>query len=58
MADNSLDRPQSYVVHFIRTLAGELRCRVTDVLTRESWIVEEGDELRMRLVAKSTAPKR
>ncbi|HEV3089025.1 MAG TPA: hypothetical protein VGX96_17570 [Candidatus Elarobacter sp.] len=35
----------SVVLNFLKTPGGELRCRATDVRTRESWLVESGTEL-------------
>jgi hypothetical protein len=46
------DRPDSFVVVFFRTNAGELRCRVTAVVTRETWIVEHASDLRQLLVER------
>jgi hypothetical protein len=50
------DRPDSFVVVFFRTNAGELRCRVTAVVTRETWIVEHAADLRQLLVEQHTQP--
>ena len=53
MATDRFDQPRSFVVHILRTNSGETRCRVTDVATRESWIVERAEELITHLVTKS-----
>ena|GEM_PF-5611734 len=44
------DNADSFVVVFFRTNAGELRCRVTAVITRESWVVDHAANLRQLLV--------
>lgn len=48
MPDDSgtLDYPRSVVVCFLRTPDGMLRCRVTDVVTRQSWMLDGARELR------------
>jgi hypothetical protein len=40
---------QSFVLRFVRSVAGGLRCRVTDVASRAMWAAKQPDELR-RLV--------
>jgi hypothetical protein len=47
----------SFVVVFFRTKAGELHCRVTEVGTRETWIVRSATELRRLLVEQRSASK-
>ena len=45
--------PSSFVVVFFHTKAGELCCRVTDVFSRKTWIIEGAPSL-WRLLAKQS----
>jgi hypothetical protein len=47
--------PGSFVVMFFRTKTGELRCRVTDVVTRETWIASSASSLWRMLVERQPA---
>jgi hypothetical protein len=47
--------PGNFVVVFFYTRAGELNCRVTDVVARKTWIVEEAPTL-WRFLATPRAP--
>jgi hypothetical protein len=46
------EQPGSYVVMFFRTKSGELRCRVTDVLSRESWIANAASDAWRLLIER------
>jgi hypothetical protein len=46
------EMPGSFVVVFFRTRAGELRCRVTDVVTRETWVASAANSLWQLLVER------
>jgi hypothetical protein len=53
------EMPGSFVVVFFRTSTGELRCRVTDVVTRETWVAQGASSLWQLLVerqAPATGP--
>lgn len=53
MMTTSLEEvPGSFVVVFFSTKAGDLRCRVTDVVTREAWIVDNASALWQLLVKR------
>jgi hypothetical protein len=52
MAAGFGEMPGSFVVIFFRTKAGELHCRVTDVATRETWVVRRAADLRQLLVER------
>lgn len=47
--------PGGFVVVFFHTKTGELRCRVTNVLERKTWLVEGAPTL-FRLLAKGGPP--
>lgn len=47
------EMPCSFVVVFFHTRAGELRCRVTDVVARQTWIIESASALWQLLVARA-----
>ena len=49
--------PGSFVVVFFHTRAGELRCRVTDVVARTTWIVEGPAQLWQLLVRQRAQPE-
>jgi hypothetical protein len=51
------ESPRSFVVVFFHTRGDELRCRVTDVNTRESWIVRGAPGLWQLLLAEHNAAK-
>ncbi len=51
------EMPGSFVVVFFHTRAGELRCRVTDVVARTTWIVEGPSELWRLLVTRPASPE-
>ena len=56
---HSEDRPSSFVVAFFYTRADELRCRVTEVGTQETWIAPDASSLRQLLLErldKGSAP--
>jgi|GEM_PF-4148584 len=50
--------PGSFVVVFFFTKAGELKCRVTDVASRTTWIAERATDLRRLLTEGHGAPNR
>jgi len=49
------EMPGSFVVMFFQTKAGELRCRVTDVASREAWIARSALDLWHLLVERRDA---
>jgi len=49
----STDPPGGFVVMFFRTQSGELRCRVTDVVTRSTWIASDTLALWRLLVVRN-----
>ena len=51
------EMPGNFVVVFFHTKAGELRCRVTDVVERTTWIVEGASDLWQLLVTRHAAPE-
>jgi len=44
--NGTLDYPRSVVITFLQTPDGRTRCRVTDVATRRSWMLDGARELR------------
>ena len=44
------ENKQSFVVRFYRNPAGELCCRVTDAISRESWTIDQASEIWRLLV--------
>jgi hypothetical protein len=48
------DEKDSFVVVFFRNASGELRCRVTEVVTRQAWIVQHAQEIRLLLTQRHT----
>jgi hypothetical protein len=46
------EMPGSFVVIFFRTRAGELRCRVTDVVSQETWVASAAPSLWQLLVER------
>jgi len=53
---DSYDRDR-YFVRFFVTAAGELRCRITDVETSETWLVTRASELRLMLRDRDTSER-
>jgi hypothetical protein len=51
------DQTDSFVVMFFRTNSGELRCRVTAVASRQTWIADRATDLRQLLVEQHTQPR-
>ena len=49
----STDPPGGFVVMFFRTQSGELRCRVTDVVSRATWIAPDTLGLWKLLVVRN-----
>jgi hypothetical protein len=47
--------PDFVVIHFFRMPSGELRCRVTDAQSRESWIARDAASLRLRICERIEA---
>jgi len=47
--------PANFVIVFFYTRAGELSCRVTDVVARKTWIAEDAPAL-WRLLSAQRAP--
>jgi len=53
-----VDPPGGFVVMFFRTQSGELRCRVTDVVSRATWIAADTLALWRLLIVRSDGPAR
>lgn len=58
LATHDVEAPEFVVIHFFRAPTGELRCRATDVRTRDSWLIDDPVDLRRRVCARSQAPAR
>jgi hypothetical protein len=55
MTTNFEGIPGNFVVVFFHTRAGELCCRVTDVMERKTWIAEDASTIR-HLLTTPRAP--
>lgn len=53
---NESELPDFVVIHFFRASSGELRCRVINAQSRDSWIARDAADLRRRICARFTAP--
>ena len=51
----SVQRRESFVVHFYHDDAGEIVARITDTVARETWTVRNALQLRMLIATSFSA---
>lgn len=51
----TIERRESYVIHFYHDQEGNMSARITDAVTQQSWVLRPAFQLRM-LIASSTPP--